>query len=95
VIISSMAIRFGEPAAHVFTTGCCATISAPRNLIEPTSSNGVGWMRAGRKPCPVYSNTTSDPSPCGIGRKNPVTALDTASIFCVAISKRKMLETPV
>ena len=53
-----------------------------------TSSSGFGSMIVGAKPSPVYSWTISVPSAIGIGRKKPVSALLTASISPVAISKR-------
>ena len=40
-------------------------------------------MRAGTNPSPVYRNTISSSPPSGIGRKNPVSALVTASSFRV------------
>jgi hypothetical protein len=88
VIRESSGTLAGEPTAQLFTIGSCWAISAPRNLMFPRSSRGLGSRLTGVKPWPVYSKATSEPSGRGMGRKRPVEALLTASIFWVATSKR-------
>ena len=56
---------------------------------------GVPVMRVGTNPWPVKRKTTSWSLPRGIGRKNPVSVLLTASVSPVASSYRNTLETPV
>ena len=58
-----------------------AFVGAQTNLITRFQYDGA-------KPWPVYSNTTSEPSGRGMGRKKPVSAFDTSSIRPVLTSKR-------
>ncbi len=91
----SSSTALGGATCQVVTTGYFAASSAPRNLIALTSAMGRGSMIAGTKPSPVYVSTIRRPSASGTGRKNPVSALETASTAPVATSQRKMFDTPV
>ena len=93
--IVSNGIFAGDPTFHVLRTGCASTSCSAKNVIGLMSSIGTAVTRAGTNPFPVYRNTMSSSPPSGMGLKNPVSVFVTAANVLVAISYRKMFDTPV
>jgi hypothetical protein len=84
--MSSNGTDASAATSHFFSPSCFAIVRSPRNRIVPRSWIGRAVSRAGTNPRPVYRKTMSSSWPSGIGLKNPVSALVTASSSFVASS---------